>query len=179
MRIVLSSRKGRDMSIVDSADVFCTACGNQVAAIDHFCSKCGGSIPTNAITPQTVRCPFCAEEIQAVARKCKFCGEFVDAALSASGARHITVVGVSPYYQNEFRKITASKEVYKGRWNWTAFIFGGFWALTKGLWLPTIICFLGALISGGLVGIAYWFVFGARGNYMYYCKLVKRQDIAA
>jgi hypothetical protein len=160
------------------ANVFCTACGCEMTTTERFCAKCGGVMPMVAMTQARVKCPFCAEEIQPAARKCKFWGEFVDAALNASGARHTPVIGVSPYYEDEFRKIEASGGNYKGRWNWAAFYFGALWALTKGLWLPAVICIVGALLSGGIVGIVYWFIFGARGNYMLYCKLVKRQDIA-
>lgn len=31
-----------------------------------------------------VRCPFCAEQIQAAAKKCRHCGEIVDVAMRAS-----------------------------------------------------------------------------------------------
>lgn len=41
------------------------------------------STPTSpVIAPETtVRCPYCAEAISALAKKCKHCGEFLDAAL--------------------------------------------------------------------------------------------------
>lgn len=35
------------------------------------------------VTAQTTRCPFCAEEIIAAAKKCKHCGEFLDPVLRA------------------------------------------------------------------------------------------------
>jgi hypothetical protein len=86
--------------------------------------------------------------------------------------------GFSPYYQQEFRQIRASGEAYKGKWNWAAFLFSAIWGLTKGLWLPSLICFVGAIFTGGFVGVVYWFVFGARGNYLYYCKEIKHRDLA-
>lgn len=36
--------------------------------------------------PNVVRCPFCAEEVLAEARKCKHCGEFLDPVLRAARA---------------------------------------------------------------------------------------------
>ena len=125
-----------------------------------------------------MRCPFCREEIQANARKCKYCGEFVDGALIAYDTTDAHLVGLSPYYQAEFRMIKESGEKYKGVWNWAAFLFGAFWGFSKGLWVPATLCIVGSLLSYGIVGIAFWFIFGARGNYMYYCKIVKRQNIA-
>jgi hypothetical protein len=84
---------------------------------------------------------------------------------------------LDPYYRAEFDQIAETEEIYKGKWNWAAFIFGGIWALTKGLWLPALIAFGGAFFTGGVVGVIYWLVFGARGNYMYYSKIVKQKDI--
>jgi hypothetical protein len=70
---------------------------------------------------------------------------------------------------------------YEGKWNWAAFLFGGLWALTKGLWGPVLLC-IGVLILtspiGGLPAILLWFYFGARGNSMYYKKTVLGQPWA-
>jgi hypothetical protein len=90
----------------------------------------------------------------------------------------VTFVGLSGYYQNEFRMIEGSGERYQGKWNWAAFFFGGIWALTKGLWVPALICFVGSIFTGGLVGVIYWFIFGARGNYMYYRKVAQNSNLA-
>ncbi len=132
---------------------------------------------TQTLNPPTVRkCPFCAEEILAGAKKCKHCGEFVDMPSGASGAFSGTVKQLPLYYQEEFRKIQQSGERYTGKWNWEAFFFGGFWAISKGLWKSGLVSIVGACLTGGVVAVIYWFIFGARGNYMYYRKVVKRQE---
>jgi hypothetical protein len=37
--------------------------------------------PVSSRTADTIECPYCGEEIRAIARKCKHCGEFLDASL--------------------------------------------------------------------------------------------------
>ena len=49
--------------------------------------------------------------------------------------------------------------------------------MSKGLWLPAVVCVFGALMTGGVVGIIYSFIFALRGNYMYYNKVVKNQNL--
>jgi hypothetical protein len=85
--------------------------------------------------------------------------------------------GLSPYYRKEFQRIYDSNEQYKGKWNWAAFLFGPFWGLTKGLWLATIICVIAFVLTYGVAGIVYWFIFGFRGNYMYYCASTKKKQL--
>ena len=42
------------------------------------------TVPMHYPVRDTQRCPYCAEEIQAAAKKCKHCGEVVDVALRAA-----------------------------------------------------------------------------------------------
>jgi len=101
------------------------------------------------------------------------------------GSPTLDLVGLSAYYQQEFQKIHSSGETYRGKWNWAAFHLSGFWALIKGLWLSLVICLVIGVIAGSvtcgvgslIAGIIYMFVYGARGNYMYYCAYVKRRQI--
>lgn len=74
--------------------------------------------------------------------------------------------------------IESSGESYQGKWNWAAFLFCPIWALAKGLWVPALICLIGAAFTGGIVGVVYWFIFGARGNYMYYRKVTRNLNPA-
>lgn len=166
-----SRERGSPMS---STMIACKNCGTDVDADAHFCSKCGSSITSSA-------CRACGAVQSEGGLFCSKCGasQVKGPATPKPNATVSTedFAGFLPYYQQEFRKIKASGEAYKGKWNWAAFSFGGIWALTKGLWLPTLICFIGAIFTGGIVGVAYWFVFGARGNYMYYCKEIKNRDL--
>jgi len=84
---------------------------------------------------------------------------------------------LSPYYQEEFRKIHRSGETYKGKWNWAAFFGGAFWAFAKGLWVPLAICILAGLVSFGILGVVYWIILGARGNFLYYKLYVKNRAL--
>ena len=83
----------------------------------------------------------------------------------------LNVAGLTPYYQEEFQRIYDSRESYQGKWNWAAFCFGPFWAISKGT-------FHFALI-GCLVPIISAFIYGSRGNYIYYTLHVKRQHLWA
>jgi hypothetical protein len=89
----------------------------------------------------------------------------------------VDLSGLPDYYRGEFQRMYESHEGYKGRWNWAALLFGPIWALTKGVWLGPLIALLGGLFTHGIVTLAYWFVFAARGNWMYYCAHVKQRQV--
>jgi hypothetical protein len=157
-------------SQVSTTMTVCNTCGTDADAEANFCPKCGVAITRSA-------CRVCGTAQTPGVQFCSKCGASPATAKSNIALSTEDFAGFPAYYQQEFRKIKASGEAYKGTWNWAAFSFGGIWALTKGLWLPTLICFIGAVFTGGIVGVAYWFVFGARGNYMYYCKELKNRDL--
>ncbi len=144
------------------------------------------------------RCPSCGAAIDLNASECRYCGE------SFSGAQQQQVPPVNnyssnsysekvnsgnnysdnfysylkPYYQEQFRKISDSNEIYKGKWNWCAFFFTWIWALTKGLWAVALVSIgITVLISSidsdlAFLGFGISIFFGMRGNYLYY-NLVK------
>jgi hypothetical protein len=89
----------------------------------------------------------------------------------------VNLVGLSPYYQEQFKKIHASGESYRGKWNWAAFFFGAVWALTKGAWKSALTALVVTICTGGFGGVIYWFVFGMRGNYIYYTLHVKKKQL--
>lgn len=87
---------------------------------------------------------------------------------------------LSTYYRELFTRILDSDESYKGEFNTFAFLFGPIWALTKGLW-GAVLTEIGLIIVlsialfplATITAIAYWFIWGFRGNYMYYNKYAK------
>lgn len=160
-------------SNMNTTIIGCKTCGGDADAGAKFCPSCGTPIIHST-------CYTCNSPMPEGSRFCSKCGASQDQTSNASqlaAPSERTFSGFPTYYQQEFKRIRASGETYKGKWNWSAFLFGGIWALTKGLWLPALICFVGAILTGGIVGVAYWFVFGARGNYMYYCKETKHRNI--
>ena len=139
----------------------CRNCGNEVPPGAESCGRCG-------VRPLTGRrfCQECGAETRAPQELCLRCG-----------TRLLDLSGLSDYYRREFQRIFESHEGYKGKWNWAAFFFGPIWALTKGLWLAPAIAVLGGLVTYSIVTIAYWVVFAARGNYMYYMAHVQGRQL--
>lgn len=157
--------------------VQCNKCGSEVDTAGHFCGNCGAEVP------RSITSSGCGAPIKNTQAFCGNCGAPIQRSVVAptqpQGPEPIGYAfsGLSEYYRDEFIRIHQSRETYKGKWNWAAFFFGPIWALTKGLWVPALIAFVGAIFTDGLVGVIYWFIFAARGNYMYYCKELKNKDI--
>lgn len=137
--------------------MYCNKCGNNLEQGDVFCSKCGNRIGYS----------YSGNELE----EPNFQGN------SNLSYETPNLSYLPEGYQREFRKIAESGEIYKGRWNWAAFLFGPIWALTKGLWLSALVCIVLSFITYGIAGYVYWFIFGFRGTYMYYCLTVKHKQI--
>jgi ribosomal protein L40E len=139
------------------------------------CRNCGVEAP-----PAAASCPRCGVSALVGRKFCQDCGAETrppQQVCAACGARLIDLTGLPEYYQREFQRIAESHEGYKGKWNWAAFFFGVIWALTKGIWLAPLIAVVGGLLTHGVVTIAYWIVFAARGNYLYYAAHVRRKQL--
>jgi hypothetical protein len=86
------------------------------------------------------------------------------------------------YYEKEFRKISESKETYKGKWNWAAFWLCGLWLLLKGLWKHAIILVVSTIvirvlfgpIAQFLLGSVYFIFLGYRGTWLLYNVKIKK-----
>lgn len=91
----------------------------------------------------------------------------------------LNLTGLSPRYQAEFQKIWDSGESYKGSWNWMAFLFGLFWAASKGLTVSVVVCLVAGVLTAGIGFIVYWFIYGYRGTFMYYNLHVRQKQLPA
>jgi ribosomal protein L40E len=165
----------------------CKKCGTENLDSSKFCDNCGHNLL------QKSSCSKCGQTLMPDAKFCAECGTKRDLDcnkkqenLSQYGFLKqpqstytptdepkrdggINNVELDAYYQCEFKMIKDSGETYKGKWNWAAFFFGPLWALSKGAWLSAVICLIIAVATGGAVGVIYWFIYGIRGNYIYYC----------
>jgi predicted amidophosphoribosyltransferase len=165
----------------------CRNCRATLTLDAEFCGSCGSRNPTNTI----VRCANCGADVPSDQGFCSRCGarnRFAQSTSSAdtqsqsqvSSSNSPPYPSLSVYYQDEFAKMLNDPR-YEGKWNWAAFLFGGLWALTKGLWGPVLLC-IGALVVtaplGGVPALLLWFYFGARGNSMYYKKMALGQSWA-
>ena len=179
--------------------MFCRVCGAEINDAAEICVKCGCR-PLNG----TEYCQVCGAKTTSQQELCVKCGcrlgkqsisqssssrvntgHFLDSVndLFGKGTNNnekliLDFSSLDPYYQREFQRIYDSGETYKGKFNIWAFLFGVIWALTKGAWLSAIVCLVLSTITFGVVGIVYWFIYGIRGTYMYYCSYVKdKQNI--
>lgn len=142
--------------------MFCGNCGQPMDATNKFCGKCG--------KPNSNR-----EESTSFSESVVVQDNYINE--NRYDNCEVDYSYLSDYYQDEFNKITEYEEAYKGKWNWAAFLFGGLWALTKGLWLSAVVCIVLNIITSGIASFVYCVIYGFRGNYMYYNKIVKNKQI--
>ena len=135
--------------------MYCHKCGAEIEDGSSFCYKCGAEQNHNSINST---------------------GQY--------NKRYEAYSNLSKYYQEEFKKIQDSGGAYKGKFNVAAFLFSFIWALTKGLWLSAIIELIVVVLSsilspplGWILAIIFWFLFGFRGNWIYYNERVENKQI--
>jgi len=136
------------------------------------------------------KCPSCGATVDSNMAVCKYCGEplavqqqpvqmqtennYSGNAYAENAQSDNMFAYLKPYYQNQFKKIRDSNEIYKGKWNWCAFFFSWLWAFTKGLWGMALAAIgISVIISAIAPDLAYFsflisIFFGIRGNYFYY-----------
>ncbi len=97
----------------------------------------------------------------------------------------LNALNLDSYYQSEFEQIIHSKEFYKGKWNWWAFLFGPIWCFSKGLWqyaliflIPYLLVYLFVSVDLAVVCALIWaIVLGMKGTWFYYNLKVKNKQI--
>lgn len=155
----------------DKAEI-CIKCGCRPLNGNEYCQECGAKT-----TDKQEMCIKCGCRLKTSMGKSKNFLDTINSSVNGGNSENVEVnlefSYLAPYYQREFQKIYDSGETYKGTFNVWAFLFGGIWALTKGCWMPAIISFVISLITMGIGGVVYWFIYGFRGTYMYYCAYVK------
>jgi hypothetical protein len=122
-----------------------------------------------------MNCNSCGAPLKDADPVCRSCGMATSGVLQPKPTASAVTSALSEYYQTEFQKIRDSNEQYKGKWNWAAFLGGPIWAFTKGLKEVVVIYALAILFTFGISVLVYAVIFGLRGNYIYYTKLMKRR----
>jgi len=120
-----------------------------------------------------MNCNTCGTPLEDADLVCPSCNRATSEVAQQKPTARIVTSKLSEYYQIEFQKIQASNEQYKGKWNWAAFLAGPIWAFTKGLKEVVVIYALAILFTFGISVLVYAVIFGLRGNYIYYTKLMK------
>lgn len=160
--------------INDKAEI-CVKCGCRPLSGTQFCQECGSKT-----SDKQEMCVNCGCRLRVSSGNSGGILEDINNAVSGnadSQAVHLDFSGLPLYYQQEFQKIYDSGETYKGKFNIWALLFGLIWALTKGCWLAAVVALIASVVTAGVGGVVYWFIFGFRGTYMYYCSYVKHKQM--
>jgi hypothetical protein len=120
-----------------------------------------------------MNCKMCGAPLAGADPICPSCGTASSGVPQPKPRASEITSNLSEYYQSEFQKIQDSNEQYKGKWNWAACFLGPIWAFSKGLWEVVVIYVLAIIFTFGISVLAYAVIFGFRGNYFYYFKLMK------
>jgi hypothetical protein len=131
------------------------------------------AVPSTA--PSRARCPDCGREIFQGVPVCPDCGTSTGFMFSERPGYDFS--GLPAYYREEFAAIESSQEEYKGQWNSAAFLLFPYWGLFHGVWLASLLAVVAGILTLGIGWIAYAFVFGFRGNYLYYSAYAKHKQL--
>ena len=157
---------------INEKSEFCVGCGCKPFSDNKFCQECG--VATNVKQEICIKCGVKLKNSSNT-----ITGSITDFTkiIKGDGILYLDFSNLDPYYQAEFTKIYESNEAYKGTWNWVAFLFGGIWALTKGVWISPLAVVILSLFTMGIPVLIYWVICGFRGNYMYYNAYVKNKQL--
>lgn len=154
----------------DKAEI-CVKCGCRPLNGDEYCQECGAKT-----TQKQEMCVKCGCRLKMSSGKPKSILEGINVGNSSSEELNLDFSELDPYYQEEFEKIYNSGEKYKGKFNIWAFLFCLIWALTKGSWLPALVCIALGFVTYGIASMVYFVIAGFRGTYWYYCSYVKNKQ---
>lgn len=178
----------------------CPYCGEEINVSAIKCKHCGEFLEEKKEEVSGTKvCPFCGEEILASAVKCKHCGEFLNKTPNGSTTSgKFARVDVNDKWKKRFEAI--DEQVVDGTWwkynpnfwktsmkeRWamactilfsdflstlSAFLFGTFYYLFKGMWLKFLIYSAIILLITYLVGdtgSAFWTICPILAPYDYY-----------
>ena len=157
---------------INDKEEICVKCGCRPLNGNNYCQECG----TKTTEKQEV-CVKCGCRLKTSIGKSRNLLDTINNSVNGGNSENMEVnlefSFLSPYYQKEFQKIYDSGEMYKGKFNVWALLFGWIWALTKGCWVSAVVSLVISFITMGIGGVVYWFIYGFRGTYMYYCAYVK------
>ena len=162
--------------IHDKAEI-CVKCGCRPLSGSEYCQECG-----EKTTEKQEMCVKCGCRLKGSTIKNNPSGilsslnDVINTSRNGSDSLNLDFSSLPEYYQREFQKIYDSNEMYKGSFNIWGLLFGLFWALYHGLWLSALVAFVASVLTAGVGGVAYWFIFGFRGNYIFYRSFVKGQQ---
>lgn len=143
---------------------YCTNCGGSVNQTDKFCAACGSENKIKTTQSEEYTAPGSSY--------------YKEQSTSYSTFQENPYLKpLSSYYLNEFENIRQSSETYKGKFNFAAFLWGPAWAFYRGLYLSGIIAIVLGIITSGVSIVLYWFIFGARGNWMLYNMYCKNKQL--
>lgn len=162
-------------SLINDKAEICVKCGCRPLNGNEYCQECGAK--TNEKQEMCIRCG-CRLKMSSGQQK-SILDNINNFGNSNNETLDLDFSSLPPYYQKEFEKIYSSNESYKGKFNIWAFLFGIIWALTKGCWLSVIVSVILCAVTAGVGGVVYWFIYGFRGTYMYYCSYVKNKQCIA
>lgn len=138
--------------VIDLNNYYCPNCGSLPFSGNNYCFDCGSELKNN----NSVFCFYCKSENNLP--------QSFDAVKWQTLKR---------YYKRCFWDIIISNEERKGGFNICAFFFSNLWAISKGLYHQAFYSILLSICTLGIGGIIYMFIYGFRGNYMYYNKICK------
>lgn len=141
--------------------MICPKCGVQYDEQSKFCSKCGIDLQDEIVNTSEVIIETNDDSNNEYYRNNK-----------TNDNIYNEFSNLKPYYKIEFSKIKDSNEVYKGKFNFCAFLFSWIWMLTKKMYVGAVVYIIVVGVLSNYVHSIFSLVFailiGLRSNYIYY-----------